>query len=270
MHMAKLLVALGALTFAAGLASADAVTEYTSLASWDSAVSNVNTYKILAPPDVSDGVVIPTPPINPFNGELGETIGPATFKTPGNLGLIFNDGAFGGGVQYVAASPGAFEGTLPASVVANFDASADVTGLAFTLGSISLGPNISISVNGSALAPVIVSSAFPTAFLGVTDTSGPITSIAFTVSQSTPGGGHGAEMDVIGSYATASAVVAPEIDPTSAVSGLTLLLGGLAVLRGRRPGQIGTSYSARARAKTTLRRAGAGTSRGCGSCDEDL
>jgi hypothetical protein len=34
-----------------------------------------------------------------------------------------------------------------------------------------------------------------------------------------------------------NAIAAPEIDPTSAASGLTLLLGGLVVLRGRRPGQ---------------------------------
>ena len=34
--------------------------------------------------------------------------------------------------------------------------------------------------------------------------------------------------------ATPGAVAAPEIDPASAVSGLTLLLGGLAVFRGRR------------------------------------
>ena len=31
-----------------------------------------------------------------------------------------------------------------------------------------------------------------------------------------------------------SAIAAPEIDPTSAISGLTLLLGGIAVLRGRK------------------------------------
>ena len=30
---------------------------------------------------------------------------------------------------------------------------------------------------------------------------------------------------------------APEIDPASAIAGLTLLAGGLAVLRGRRPGK---------------------------------
>jgi hypothetical protein len=103
---------------------------------------------------------------------------------------------------------------------------------AFTLGSENVGSNINISVNGSALAPLTVSTAFPTAFLGVIDTSGPITNITFTVSnfQLTGDG----EMDVIGSYATASAIMAPEVDPTSAASGLTLLLGGLAVLRGRR------------------------------------
>jgi hypothetical protein len=42
------------------------------------------------------------------------------------------------------------------------------------------------------------------------------------------------EIDLINSYATASAVMAPEIDPTTAASGLTLLLGGLAVLRARK------------------------------------
>jgi hypothetical protein len=34
-----------------------------------------------------------------------------------------------------------------------------------------------------------------------------------------------------------NAIAAPEIDPSSAASGLTLLLGGLVVVRGRRPGQ---------------------------------
>jgi hypothetical protein len=39
--------------------------------------------------------------------------------------------------------------------------------------------------------------------------------------------------------ASAAAVVAsaPEIDPASAMSGLTLLLGGIAVIRGRRAGK---------------------------------
>ena len=37
----------------------------------------------------------------------------------------------------------------------------------------------------------------------------------------------------VGVIGTAAAV--PEIDPSSAIGGLTLLFGGLAVLRGRRP-----------------------------------
>jgi len=37
------------------------------------------------------------------------------------------------------------------------------------------------------------------------------------------------------SYGTFTATQAPEIDPTSAASGLTLLLGGIVVLRGRKP-----------------------------------
>jgi predicted membrane protein len=208
---------------ATGIASADSVTEYTSLASWDSAVSDVTTYTILAPPMFGALFV--------FNGETGEMIGPGTFTTPGNLGLIFNDGLFGN-VQYVAASPGAFEGSLPATVVTSFDASAHVTALAFTLGSETIGSDINVSVNGLALAPLVVSPASPTAFLGVADISGPITSVAFTVSNF-QGSATEQEMDVIGSYATAVAK-APEIDPASATSGLTLLLGGLAVLRGRK------------------------------------
>jgi hypothetical protein len=36
---------------------------------------------------------------------------------------------------------------------------------------------------------------------------------------------------------TAVPLLAPEIDPASALSGLTLLLGGLAVVRGRRVGK---------------------------------
>jgi hypothetical protein len=180
------------------------------------------------------GIVTDLPPINPFNGETGETIGVGNFRTPGNLGIIFNDGLYGN-TQYVAASPGAFEGFLPALVDVSFNASADVTALAFNLGSDGVGSNINISVNGGVLAPLAVSTAFPTAFLGVTDTSGPITNITFTLSNfQFPVSGNVAEMDVIGSYATARAVTtAPELDPTSATSALTLLFGGLAVLRGR-------------------------------------
>jgi len=37
-----------------------------------------------------------------------------------------------------------------------------------------------------------------------------------------------------GSPASSAAFAAPEIDPASAAAGLTLLLGGIAVLRGRR------------------------------------
>ena len=43
MRMIKLLAALAAL-FAAGVVSADAVTEYTSQTNWQPAVNNVTTY----------------------------------------------------------------------------------------------------------------------------------------------------------------------------------------------------------------------------------
>jgi hypothetical protein len=44
-----------------------------------------------------------------------------------------------------------------------------------------------------------------------------------------------------GNVLVAKALSAPEIDPASAVSGLTLLLGGLVVLRGRRPAKLGSA-----------------------------
>jgi hypothetical protein len=196
--------------------SADTLTEYNSLASWTADVGNVSNYK--------------------FSGAIGEltpftsvTFGPGTFTTGQGFGLIFNDGQYGSGVQYVSDDPIAFGGgDQPASVTAAFDASANVTALAFTLGADSQASNIDISVNGGALAPVSVSPAFPTAFFAATDTSGPITNITFTASSF-------GEMDVINSYATARAVTAaPEIDPASAVSAMTLLFGGLAVLRSQK------------------------------------
>jgi hypothetical protein len=235
-HMVKLFTALGALTFAAGFAAADTVTEYTSLGAWDSAVSGVTNYTILAPPFVSDGVVLSTPPINPLPGPIA--FGPGTFTTPANLPIIFNDGGYGSGVQYFAASPQAFGDGGPAIANVAFSASSDITALAFTLGASDYSATIDVSVNGSALTPLGFLSGNPPIFLGLTDTS-PITDISFTIVNAQYGGGNTnydpGEIDVIGSYATASAITAPEIDPTSAASGLTLLLGSLVVLRGRPP-----------------------------------
>jgi hypothetical protein len=234
MHMVKLLAALGALTFAAGFVSADAVNEYTSLASWDSAVSGVTTYTILAPPVYSDGVLEPTPQVNPLTGPIA--IGPGTFTTPANLPIIFNDGAYGSGVQYFAASPRAFGDGGPAIANVALSASSDITALAFTLGSVDYSATIDVSVNGSALTPLGFSYGNPPIFLGLTDIS-PITDISFTIVNAQYGGGNTnynpGEIDVIGSYSTATAVAAPEIDPASATSAMTLLFGGLAVLRGR-------------------------------------
>jgi hypothetical protein len=180
----------------------------------------------LPPPDAPPGT--PAEMLTPFNST---TLGPATFTTGDGFGEIFNDGQYGK-AQYISDNPQAFGGgdRVP-SVIATFGASADVTALAFTLGANSLASTIDISVNGSALAPVVVSAAFPTTFFAVTDTSGPITNITFSALNNI-------EMDVINSYATATAVkTAPEIDPVSAMSAMTLLFGGLVVLRGRRPGR---------------------------------
>jgi hypothetical protein len=46
----------------------------------------------------------------------------------------------------------------------------------------------------------------------------------------------GASSSSSGSTTTTSAVSTPEIDPAGIMSGMTLLLGGLAVVRGRRKG----------------------------------
>ena len=225
MQRVKRLAALTALTFATGLVSAQAVNEYSSLTSWDSAVNGVTTHTIPTPTFESDGVAIPLS-VSLFAGEHGQTIGPGTFATPGNVGVIYNDGLYGNNVSYVSADPGAFLGG-PATVAISFGASSDVTALAFDLGSDRSNATIDVSVNGSSFAPVTVSSNSPTAFLGITDTKGPITSIVFTDPNNR------GEMDVIGAYETGT-VKAPEIDPASTMGAMTLLLGGLVVLRGRR------------------------------------
>jgi hypothetical protein len=199
---------------ATGLVSADAVTEYTSLASWESAVNNVATYEITG----SRG-------IDTFVGSTPVTYGPGTFTAAYDFGYIYSDGLYGADVQYFSDDPGQ-RGPTTSAVTVSFNASADVTALAFTLGAAGQASNIDISVNGSAVAPLTVSPAFPTAFFAATDASGPITNIEFTESDV-------GETDVIGSYATARAN-APEIDPASAASGLTLLIGGALVIHGRR------------------------------------
>jgi hypothetical protein len=203
--------------------------EYTSPASWDSAANGVTIYAFPPPTIVSDGVAFPVSE-NVFRGESGQTFGPGTFATPGNVEVLHKDGLYGNNVSYVSADPGVLPGGGSATVVVSLNASDDVAALAFDLGSDHEGATISIPVNGSVLAPFAVSTAFPTALIGVTDTSGPIRSITFTSSPVNIPAAAGA-MDVIGSYATAKAVAtAPEIDPTFATSGITLLFAGLAML----------------------------------------
>jgi hypothetical protein len=201
---------------ASAIVSADVVNEYTSLASWEPAVSSVVNHTITGSTGV-DKVV----------GTSSVTFGPGAFTAGSAFGTIYNDNAYGNGEQYFSDDPGQ-RGNSIAAVTVSFNASADVTALAFTIGTLYEGDSVSILLNGLSIAPVKLLSGAPTsAFLGVTDTSGPITSITFSE-------GPSGEMDVINSYATARAVMAPEINPTSAASGLTLLLGSLAVLRGRR------------------------------------
>jgi len=211
MRMIKLLAALAAL-FAAGVVSADAVTEYTSQTNWQPAVNNVTTYMITGGPKLV--------------GTSSVNFGPGAFSAS-TWGVVFNDNNYEPGVQYFSDDPGEDTGPGPAAVTASFKASADVTALAFTIGTFYEGDTVSILLNGLPLAPVKLPGGHPdSTFLGVTDTTGPITSIKFSE-------GPSGEMDLVGSYSTAHAVAAPEIDPTSATSGLTLLLGALAVLRSR-------------------------------------
>ena len=216
----------------AGLASAGVLTEYGSLVKWNAAVRSVSDHQISQVPGGagygSSTEVFGSAPV---------TIGPGVFTGDTGSGVIYNDGAYGRGIQYFSDDPDALGlRNTDGSVTVAFSAVDDITALAFDLGAALSSSDIDISVNGSALAPLAVSSTFPTSFLGVTDAKGPITKITFTETNSKVG-----EMDLINGYATASAqpTAAPEISPTSAPAAITFLLGLLAVLRSRRkvPGQ---------------------------------
>lgn len=212
----------------AGVASAGALTKYGSLASWDAAVSKVSTYQISQVPG--------RPGYGTFTQEFGYesvSIGPGTFTGDTQSAAIYNDGLYGAGVQYFSDAPQARSDHHDyGSVTVAFSATDDITALAFDLGAGLRSSGIDISVNGSALAPVSVS---PVSFFGVTDSKSPITSITFT-----EGASAGEEMDVIGSYQTASTspTAAPEISPASAPAAVTFLLGLLAVLRSRRTSKM--------------------------------
>jgi hypothetical protein len=58
--------------------------------------------------------------------------------------------------------------------------------------SVSIEALILVPISGSALAPLAVSSTFPTSFSGVTDAKGPITNVTFTETNSSVG-----EMDPV-------------------------------------------------------------------------
>jgi hypothetical protein len=215
----------------AGLASAGVLTEYGSLANWTAAVSNVSNYQIAQVPG-GTGYGSSTEVL----GSAPVTLGPGVFTGNTGSAAIYNDGAYGRGIQYFSDDPSAFgEHNVNGSVTVAFGASEDISALAFDLGAALESSDIDISVNGSALAPVAVSSTFPTSFLGVTDTKGPITSITFTETNSKLG-----EMDVVNGYATASAqpTAAPEISASSAPIAITFLLGLLALLRSRRTAKM--------------------------------
>lgn len=214
---------------AAGLAAANVLTEYGSLADWNAAVSDVSTYKIT---QLSPGLGGNTPPeVFGFNPV---TIGPGVFTGDTQSAVIYNDGLYGAGIQYFSDDPRALgqHNAIPGVTVA-FSAADDISALAFEVGAGAGPSDIGISVNGFAVAPVVVSSLFPTMFVGVTDTAGPITSIKFTASG--PG-----EMDLINGYETASArpTAAPEISLTTAPAAITFLVGLLAVLLSRRTSSV--------------------------------
>lgn len=211
----------------ARLASAGALTEYSSLTYWNAAVSNVSGYKI-SQLTAGSGETTPAEVL----GGTPVSIGPGVFTGDTHSGVIYNDGLFGLGVQYFSDDPRAMgQHNAVGSVTVAFSATDDISALAFDLGAGLQAADIDISVNGSALAPVGVSPLFPTMFFGVTDTKAPITNITFSAET-----GDGGEMDVINGYETASArpAAAPEILPMTAPAALTLLFGLLAVLEGRR------------------------------------
>jgi hypothetical protein len=206
----------------AGLAAAGALTEFGSLATWNAAVSNVASYQISEP--TGQETIFGGTPV---------AFGPGTFTGDTQSGVVYNDGLYGTGIQYFSDDPRAMGNhNGVGAVTVAFGAIDDISALAFDLGAGAGPADIDISVNGSALTPVVVSSLFPTMFFGVTDTKAPITSVTFT-SQA----GSGSEMDVINGYEAASArpTAAPEISPIAAPTALTLLFGLLAVLvEGRR------------------------------------
>jgi hypothetical protein len=211
---------------AAGLASADVLTEYGSLANWTAAVSNVSTYQISqVPGGIGYGA------LGEVLGGQSATIGPGVFTGNTGSAWIYNDGAYGPGIEYFSDDPRSLgQPGVDGSVTVAFSAADDISALAFDVGAALVSADIDVSVNGFSLAPVAVSSTFPTSFVGVTDTKGPITSITFTETDKV------GEMDLINGYATASAqpTAAPEFSPTSAPAALTLLIGLLAMLEGRR------------------------------------
>jgi hypothetical protein len=209
----------------AGIASAGALSEYGSLASWDAAVSNVSTYQIAQVPGRAG--------YGTFTQEFGTqsvAIGPGTFTGDTQSAAIYNDGLYGAGVQYFSDAPQSRSDHSDfGSVTVAFSAIDDITALAFDLGAGLTSSDVDIAVNGSALAPVSVG------FFGVTDSKSPITSITFTEDE-----GPGEETDVIGSYQAASArpTAAPEISLASAPAAVTFLLGLLAVMRSRRTSKM--------------------------------
>jgi len=210
-----------------GSVTAGTVTEYDSLTYWNAAVNNVSSTKISqVPGEAGYGSLTEVLGASPV------TLGPGAFSGNSGSGFIYNDGVYGAGVQYFSDDPRAFgQPNVDGSVTVAFSAADDISALAFDLGAGLGTSDIDISVNGSLLAPLAVSSIFPTSFVGVTDTKGPITSITFTETNSKVG-----EMDVINGYEIGSArpTAAPEISVTSAPAALTLLLGLLALLHGRR------------------------------------
>lgn len=210
-----------------GSVTAGTLTEYDSLTYWNAAVNNASSYRISQVPGgagYGSGTEV--------FGSAPVTLGPGAFTGNSGSGFIYDDGVYGSGIQYFSDDPNAFaQHNVDGSVTVAFGAADDISALAFDLGAGLASSDIDISVNGSSLAPLAVSSLFPTSFVGVTDTQGPITSITFTETNSKVG-----EMDLINGYETASArpTAAPEISVTSAPAALTLLLGGLALLHGRR------------------------------------
>ncbi|MGR6331175.1 PEPxxWA-CTERM sorting domain-containing protein [Sphingomonas sp. XXL09] len=202
--MKTMLLALTALTTVAVAAPASAATTiYTSATAFNAATINAVARTIPAS----------------ANPGSSYTLGGVTFSTTGSL-LLFNDGAYGSGIAYLADDRQNMGGP-------NYNIAATTNALALTLGSYFGGNTFSYVVNGVTQS-ITLGNNRATSFLGFTSDT-PI-NVSFSVPTN-------AELDVTG-FTTATAAV-----PEPATWALMIL--GM--------GAVGFAMRRRSKVSTTLR-----------------